>query len=215
MERRRRRFAWIAVAGAALAVVGCGSSSSSPPDTQIAAAPVKATGGKPIVTHSPDSGAPKNAAAHWLPPQAWVYNHWLPYDESRLYSTLHITRNQLWDQLRNDHNTLAQLAAKHGWPDPVKLAAALVAPERRKWGADRARVLQARALATITQGHLAQHLFFHSLHQFAIPSSAPDIFGVTDVQFRALRRASQPAGHRPTAWPLARRGRGDGDRRPA
>ncbi len=50
-------------------------------------------------------------------------------------------------------------------------------------------MLQARALATITQGHLAQHLFFHSLHQFAIPSEAPDIFGVTDVQFRALRRA--------------------------
>ena len=40
----------------------------------------------------------------------------------------------------------------------------------------------------ITQGHLAQHLFFHSLHQFAIPSAAPEIFGVTDAAFRALRR---------------------------
>ncbi|HEX5925320.1 MAG TPA: hypothetical protein VFY45_15930, partial [Baekduia sp.] len=28
----------------------------------------------------------------------------------------------------------------------------------------------------------------HSLHQFAIASDAPEIFGVTDMQFRALRR---------------------------
>ncbi len=52
-------------------------------------------------------------------------------------------------------------------------------------------VLRARALRTITQGHLAQHLLFHSLHQFAIPSEAPDIFGVTDAEFRALRRGEQ------------------------
>jgi Tol biopolymer transport system component len=181
-----RRLAWIGV-GVVL-VAGCGSSSKQPAATTTAAA-VSASGGHAIVTHSPDSDAPANAPAHWLPPFAWVYNHWLPYDETRLYSLVHITRNQLWDQLRNDHNTLAQLAAKHGWKDPVKLAAALVAPERAKWGAARAAVLQSRALQTITQGHLAQHLFFHSLHQFAIASEAPDIFGVTDVEFRALRRA--------------------------
>jgi len=181
-----RRLAWIGV-GMVL-VVGCGSSSKQQATTTTAAA-VSASGGHPIVTHSPDSDAPLNAPAHWLPPFAWVYNHWLPYDETRLYSLVHITRNELWDQLRNDHHTLAQLAAKHGWKDPNKLAAALVAPERAKWGAARAAVLQARALQTVTQGHLAQHLFFHSLHQFAIASEAPDIFGVTDVEFRALRRA--------------------------
>ena len=43
-------------------------------------------------------------------------------------------------------------------------------------------------MRTITQGHLAQHLFFHSLHQFAIPSRAPQIFGLSDAAFRDVRR---------------------------
>ena len=51
--------------------------------------------------------------------------------------------------------------------------------------------LRSRAQRTITQGHLSQHLLFHSLHQFAIPSAAPEIFGVTDIAFRQLRRAEQ------------------------
>ena len=51
--------------------------------------------------------------------------------------------------------------------------------------------LRSRAQRTITQGHLSQHLLFHSLHQFSIPSEAPAIFGVTDAEFRALRRGEQ------------------------
>lgn len=136
--------------------------------------------------HSPDDLAPPDAPAHWLPPEPWVYNHWLPYDEGRLYRVLHITRDDLWEQLRDDHRTLAQLAARHGHPSPRKLAAALVAG--RKVTATSRAELERRARMTITQGHLAQHLFFHSLHQFAIPSAAPDLFGVTDAAFRALRR---------------------------
>ena len=53
------------------------------------------------------------------------------------------------------------------------------------------RELRRIAVRTLTQGHLAQHLFFHSLHQFAIPSEAPTIFGVSDAQFRVLRRGEQ------------------------
>src|SRR4051795_7936018 len=153
------------------------------------AQPADATAGKPIVTKSADSDAPANAPAHWLPPEAWVYNHWLPYDETRLYALLGIRRVGLWEQLRDDHRTLAQLAARHGWPDPQRLAAALVAPDAARVGPRRTAVLRRRALLTITQGHLAQHLFFHSLHQFAIASEAPAIFGVSDIRFRALRRA--------------------------
>jgi len=148
-----------------------------------------AAGLKKIVTHSPDSLAPKTAPAHWLPPEAWVYNHWLPYDEARLYKVVGITRNELWQQLRDDHRTLAQLAAKHGWKDPKKLAATLVAPRAASVDAATLARLQDRAERTITQGHLAQHVFFHSLHQFALPSAAPELFGVTDAQFRELRRA--------------------------
>src|SRR5215204_2829798 len=66
--------------------------------------------GAPIVTRSADSDAPASAPAHWLPPEAWVYNHWLPYDETRLYRLLGITRVGLWEQLRDDRRTLAQLA---------------------------------------------------------------------------------------------------------
>src|SRR3954452_6936132 len=153
------------------------------------AQPADATAGNPIVTKSSDSDAPANAPAHWLPPEAWVYNHWLPYDETRLYTLLGITRVGLWEQLRDDHRTLAQLAARHGWPDPRRLAAALTEAQAATVGAARAKVLEERALRTITQGHLAQHLFFHSLHQFGIASEAPAIFGVSDIEFRRLRRA--------------------------
>jgi len=173
---------------AVVTVAGCGGHGSANTSSTAVKA-VNAAGGKPIVTHSADSDAPANAPAHWLPPEAWVYNHWLPFDEARLYRLLGITRVGLWQQLRDDRRTLAELAARHGWPDPRRLAAALVAPEAARVGAHRAGVLRARALQTITQGHLAQHVFFHSLHQFGIASEAPEIFGVGDMEFRRLRRA--------------------------
>src|SRR3954470_15724187 len=128
---------------AAAVLVGCGGGERH----------VGPVAGKPIVTHSPDSDAPAHAPAHWLPPEPWVYNHWLPYDEQRLYRVLGISRNALWQQLRDDHRTLAQLAAEHGYPAPRRLAAELVAT-RRVSAAKRAE-LQRRAVRTITQGHLA------------------------------------------------------------
>lgn len=137
---------------------------------------------------SNDSLAPPDAPPHWLPPEAWVYNHWIPYDEGRLYALLHITREQLWQQLRDDHRNIAQLAARRGWGDPGRLADALVAPWRGRVSSARLRILRGRAERTITQGHLSQHLFFHSLHQFAIPSRAPRIFGMSDAAFRDVRR---------------------------
>src|SRR3954464_4491617 len=123
-----------ALAAIALAA-GCGGHKRPAP-------PADATAGKPIVTKSSDSDAPANAPAHWLPPEAWVYNHWLPYDETRLYRLLAITRVGLWEQLRDDPRTLAQLAARHGWQDPRRLAAALTAPEAASVGSARARVLR-------------------------------------------------------------------------
>src|SRR3954449_5454450 len=150
-----RRTMALAIAALATAVAGCGGHRSAQPPAADGA------GGKPIVTRSADSGAPAHAPAHWLPPEAWVYNHWLPYDETRLYRLLGITRVGLWEQLRDDRRTLAQLAARHGWPDARRLAAALVAPEAGRVGPARLGVLRRRALRTVTQGHLAQHLFFH------------------------------------------------------
>jgi Tol biopolymer transport system component len=170
-------------AAVALAVVGALLIATKPwHDSGKAAAAQKA---------SFDSLAPVRAPAHWLPPEDWVYNHWLPYDEGRLYALLGVTRGDIWRQLRDDRHTIAELAAKHGWPDPAKLARALVEPRRAQVSPHMLAVLRSRALRTITQGHLSQHLLFHSLHQFAIPSEAPDIFGVTDAEFRALRRGEQ------------------------
>src|SRR3954471_9998237 len=128
-----------------------------------------------------DSLAPKTAPPHWLPPEPWVYNHWLPFAEQRLYRMGHFDRGDLWRQLRDDHRTVWQLAARHGWKKPAALAAALVPSGNRE--------LRSRALRLLTQGHLAQHVFFHSLHQFAVASEAPKLFGTPDIAFRALRRS--------------------------
>src|SRR5689334_1768015 len=136
---------------------------------------------------SPDSLAPKNAPPHWLPPEAWVYNHWLPFDEQRLYAALGTDRAGVWRQLRDDHHTLAELVVARG-STPAAVAAQLVEPWRGQVSDARLATLRERAERVLTQGHLAQHVLFHSLHQFAIPSAAGGVFGVPDVEFRALRR---------------------------
>jgi Tol biopolymer transport system component/plastocyanin len=142
----------------------------------------------PALAASNDSLAPANAPPHWLPPEPWVYNHWLPFDEERLYALLGTDRAGVWRQLRDDHHTLAELAVARGTTAPA-LADALVAPARSHVSTQRLALLRSRAERVLTQGHLAQHVLFHSLHQFAIPSAAAAIFGVPDVQFRALRRS--------------------------
>ncbi len=116
---------------------------------------------------------------------------WVSGVEGRLHKLLNVDRGDVWRQLRDDRHNIAELARRRGWPDPAKLAAALIAPHEPSLSAQRTRELRRAALRTLTQGHLAQHLFFHSLHQFAIPSEAPTIFGVTDAEFRVLRRGEQ------------------------
>jgi Tol biopolymer transport system component len=186
MGQAGRRGGLAAAGTGAIALVLVVALTSTPADDasdRTAAAPVKQA--------SFDSEAPADAPAHWLPPEDWVYNHWLPYDESRLYALLGVTRGAIWRTLRDDRRNLARLAATHGWPDPTRLAAALVAPRGHDVMPATLALLRSRALRTLTQGHLSQHLLFHSLHQFAIPSEAPEIFGVTDAVFRALRRGEQ------------------------
>jgi Tol biopolymer transport system component len=136
----------------------------------------------------PDPDAPPDSPPHWLPGEAWVSNHWLPYDEGRLYRLLGIKRSDVWLQLRDDRHNLAQLARRHGW-GAKRLAGALVAPWHGEVPAARLRLLQSRALRTLTQGHMAQHMFFHSLHQFAIPAHARRIFGTSRAHYLRLRRA--------------------------
>ena len=153
------------------------------------AVPAGAQTAKPQTT-SLDSEAPPGSPPHWLPDETWVMQHWIPYDETRLYTLLGVTRGDIWRWLRDDTRNLAGLAALHGWKDPGALARALVEPWRghlREPG--RLALLESRALRTLTQGHLSQHIFFHSLHQNAIPDAAPEIFGTSTTRFRDLRRS--------------------------
>jgi Tol biopolymer transport system component len=141
-------------------------------------------------TQSLDSEAPPGAPPHWLPGEPWVMQHWLPYDERRLYALLEVDRGVIWRWLRDDTRSLADLARLRGW-QPEALATALVAPWRGKLrDPQRLATLEKRALRTLTQGHLAQHIFFHSLHQEALPTHSPEIFGVASrVEWSALRRS--------------------------
>ncbi len=168
----------IAVAALVAALTGTASASAQ---LQLPAKPQSA---------SLDSEAPNGAPPHWLPNERWVMQHWLPYDERRLHALLGVKRGDVWRWLRDDTRSLADLARTRG-KDPEELAAALVEPWRgRLREPHRLAMLQRRALRTLTQGHLAQHIFFHSLHQNAIPDHAPAIFGVTSrEEFQALRRA--------------------------
>ena len=134
----------------------------------------------------PDSRAPPGSPPHWIPSEEWVMQHWLPYDEERLLRLLRVDRATLWRHLRDDRRTIAQLAAGRGWPDAERLAAALVAEPRGRVPLDE---LRSRALRTLTQGHLSQHILFHSLHQDAVPDDARRTFGVPSTdELQRLRR---------------------------
>jgi Tol biopolymer transport system component len=144
----------------------------------------------PATAAAQDSLAPKGAPEFWLPNEEWVNLLWLPYDESRLYALLKMDRGDVFRWVRDDaDHTLAQLGARQGYT-PHSLAEALIAPRRKEVSARMAGVLVERAERTLTQGHLGQHLLFHSLHQTAIPSHAAEIFGTRDKEtFLRLRRA--------------------------
>ena len=143
----------------------------------------------PVAGRAPDSAAPPNSAPHWLPPDGWIHVHWIPFDERRLYQLLRSNRAELWSWLRHDVQTLAELGRQRGWPDPQRLAAALVAPRAKHVSAAKLRTLRRRAYQIVDQGHLAQHLLLHMLHQEVGPRHAPHLFGVHDTAaFQAQRR---------------------------
>ncbi len=135
-----------------------------------------------------DSAAPDGALPHWLPSETWVYQHWLPFDEGRLSTVLGVTRGQIHQHLRDDAaHDLAQLGAARGI-GARELAARLVAPRVRTVSPKRAATLRSRAYRVLTQGHLSQHIIFHSLHQSAIPNRARWIFGAAREEFLRERR---------------------------
>jgi hypothetical protein len=134
-----------------------------------------------------DSEAPRGASHRWLPCEDWVMHHWVPYDERRLFALLGYRRAAVLRWLRDDrHHTLAQLARRQG-RDPERLADALVAPSASRATPEHHAELRRRALRTLTQGHLAQHLFFHPYHQPAIALRARSLFGVSALSYQRRR----------------------------
>jgi hypothetical protein len=122
-----------------------------------------------------------------LPKEDWVRYRQLPYDEQRLYTALRLDRAGVLRWLRDDRRTLAQLATRRGWRDPGRLASRLVAPWRGRVSKRRYALLRSRALRTLTQGHLGQHMFFHLFHHQSVRKDARRIFGVSPDEFRTLR----------------------------
>lgn len=133
-----------------------------------------------------DSHAPAGAPHRWLPDQEWVMHHWIPFDESRLYTELGVGEARVFDWLLNDHRTIADLAERRG----VRLrglAKRLIA--NRDVGDRQRAILLRRARDMLTQGHLAQHTLFHVFHgtHMAGPRELRDWFGVSLATWDRLR----------------------------
>lgn len=133
-----------------------------------------------------DSHAPKGARADWLPGSEWIMSSWLPYDETRLERLVHTNRTELYHWL-DDRRSLAQLARRRGWRSSRALAIALLAPRARVLSRRNLRTLRRRTITTLTQPHLARHVFFHIFHTPAIADAAGPLLDMTPGQFRVLR----------------------------
>ena len=127
-----------------------------------------------------DPNAPRGAPASWLPDQPWVVDHWLPYDETRLFQILGLSRNQIvqWLTAHHDHASLAELAREQG-VRVQGLAARLVGPRPRSTPASLYGLLVARTETTLTQPHLAHHMLGHLMHVDALTKAVPRIFGLS------------------------------------
>ena len=111
---------------------------------------------------------------------------WLPYDEARLYELIHSDRAEI-DAWLDDHRTQGRLARTRGWSSQRRLALALVAPRLNGVRPAMREVLERRALETLTQGHLSNHMIFHVFHTPAIADHAKSVFGLRPATFRHLR----------------------------
>jgi hypothetical protein len=147
--------------------------------------------GAPAPAHAHDTQAPPGARHNWLPREDWSAYHWAPFDELRLARLLGITHRELYDYQADDHRTLAALAISKGI-EPVELRETLLAPWRGRVPAQHLRELRNHTSRMLTQGHLAQHLFWHPFHSPSFMrnprQAAFDLFGVSIETYRRMRR---------------------------
>jgi hypothetical protein len=137
--------------------------------------------------HAHDSLAPRGLDQHpWLPREHWVHHHWLPYDEARLQELLAADTATIFGWLRNDHRTIAGLARRRG-VDPRTLTRRLLAGRRNHVSPGVYARLRQRTQRMLTQGHLAQHVYFHVFHGPRIVSRFRRRLGVSAARYRQLR----------------------------
>jgi hypothetical protein len=140
----------------------------------------------PAPARARDSDAPPGAPDTWLPDEAWVGEHWIPYDERDLYRVLEIDQAGLVGWLSGERDNLAGLARARGMT-PSAAVDAILRPQRTRLSASRYRLLRSRALRTFTQTHLSVHLFFHPLHDDSFQRVLPDVLGIGSGEMGRLR----------------------------
>src|SRR5689334_7685532 len=121
-----------------------------------------------------DPDAPPGAPPTWLPDTPWVLDHWLPYDETRLYAILGVQRRDVMAWVRDESHTLGDLARRRG-ADPRTLPRRLVGPRGTRSPAVYRELLR-RAGKTLTQPHLSHHMWGHLFHVGALIHAEPTIF---------------------------------------
>jgi hypothetical protein len=141
----------------------------------------------PATALAHDDLAPPDAPHQWLPDEPWVKEHRIPFDERRLDRALDLRGRELESYLFDDHHTLAMLARLRGLRIGT-LADGLVEPRRTTVSERRLAVLRDRAMRLLTQGHLAQHVFFHIFHRFGLHPLSRRLFGVTAAHLDRLRK---------------------------
>lgn len=136
-----------------------------------------------------DTHAPAKAGDRWLPCEPWVMFHWLPFDAEKLYSATGTTRRQWHDYiLDDDHHTLEKFIENRGG-DPEAVIDQLMTRWKGRVSDAKFNELSRRAHELLTQGHLAQHVFFHYFHHPMLGIRARYIFNVSPSDYHAARMA--------------------------
>ena len=149
-----------------------------------------------------DSHAPPGAPHRWLPDEHWVMDHWVPFDEARLHELFGIDNERVLTWLLNDHRTLNDLAERRG-VDTHGLAQRLLSTRRDEVSDRQYAILLDRTKDMLSQGHLAQHVFFHVFHGGVLTGHF-EWFGVSHerwVELRLDRLTPRQIAHRNGADP--------------
>jgi hypothetical protein len=142
-----------------------------------------------FAAHAPakDSLAPKSAGDRWLPCERWVLYHWNPIDSTKFYELTGSTQRELYVWTRDDDSHDLADFIKTKKLDPKKIVRESLAIDDST--SPRVKtILNKRANRLLTQGHLAQHVFFHWFHNPAIRQNAKEIFGMNPWDYARARR---------------------------